>query len=310
MTVAMTRAPAGLATPSWPSTTCRSRVQQGESIGLMGLNGSGKSTLLKLVTASCSPTQARCCTRGRIAGLIATGAGFHPQLTGRENIYLNAADPRHERGRDQPQVRRDRRRSPTSASFLDRPVGLLLLRHVRPPGLRGRDPRRRRHLPRRRGAGRGRQALQGSAWRRCKEIRDSGATIFYVSHAAGSVRKICDRVLVLEKGGLGFDGDVDAGIKYLEYDDDSEEHATTSSAPRCSASLAGRARGAAVSVVEPAEPLGEAVSRPASGRARAVAAVERCSAEPRCRDLVTGSSPPFSCHACEPVRGGRPSVAP
>ena len=55
-----------------------------------------------------------------------------------------------------------------------------------------------------------------------KEIRDSGVTIFYVSHAAGSVRRICDRVLVLEKGVLGFDGDVDAGIKYVKYDDESE----------------------------------------------------------------------------------------
>ena len=55
-----------------------------------------------------------------------------------------------------------------------------------------------------------------------QEIRDSGVTIFYVSHAAGSVRKMCDRVLVLEKGVLGFDGDVEDGIKYLHYDDDSE----------------------------------------------------------------------------------------
>jgi ABC-2 type transport system ATP-binding protein len=54
------------------------------------------------------------------------------------------------------------------------------------------------------------------------EIKDSGVTIFYVSHAAGSVRKICDRVLVLEKGVLGFDGDVEAGIKYVKYDDESE----------------------------------------------------------------------------------------
>ena len=56
-----------------------------------------------------------------------------------------------------------------------------------------------------------------------QEIRDSGVTLFYVSHAAGSVRKMCDRVLVLEKGALGFDGDVDEGIKYLHYDDDEDD---------------------------------------------------------------------------------------
>ena len=63
----------------------------------------------------------------------------------------------------------------------------------------------------------GRPASSGSP-----NSRKSGVTIFYVSHAAASVRKICDRVLVLEKGVLGFDGDVEAGIKYVHYDDDSD----------------------------------------------------------------------------------------
>ena len=66
-------------------------VNQGESIGLMGLNGSGKSTLLKMVNGMMRPDSGKVLTRGRIAGLIATGAGFHPQLTGRDNVYLNAA---------------------------------------------------------------------------------------------------------------------------------------------------------------------------------------------------------------------------
>jgi ABC-2 type transport system ATP-binding protein len=62
-------------------------VDQGESIGLMGLNGSGKSTLLKVINGVMVPDTGRVLTRGRIAGLIATGAGFHPQLTGRDNVY-------------------------------------------------------------------------------------------------------------------------------------------------------------------------------------------------------------------------------
>ena len=57
-----------------------------------------------------------------------------------------------------------------------------------------------------------------------EEVRDSGRTLFYVSHAAGSVRKMCTRVLVLEKGRLIFDGDVDEGIKILHYDDDKAEN--------------------------------------------------------------------------------------
>jgi ABC-2 type transport system ATP-binding protein len=56
-----------------------------------------------------------------------------------------------------------------------------------------------------------------------EEIRQSGTTLFYVSHATGSVRKMCDRVLVLEKGRLMFDGDVDEGIRFLHYDEDNED---------------------------------------------------------------------------------------
>src|ERR671920_695901 len=66
-------------------------VEQGESVGLMGLNGSGKSTLLKLVSGVMRPDEGQVLTRGRISGLIATGAGFHNELTGRDNIYMNAA---------------------------------------------------------------------------------------------------------------------------------------------------------------------------------------------------------------------------
>ena len=83
-----------------------------------------------------------------------------------------------------------------------------------------------------------------------QEVRDSGRTLFYVSHAAGSVRKMCDRVIVLEKGRLGFDGDVDEGIRYLKYDDDNAENepddaarksstTTTSSAPTSDAGASG-----------------------------------------------------------------------
>ncbi len=56
-----------------------------------------------------------------------------------------------------------------------------------------------------------------------KEIKESGRTLFYVSHAAGSVRKMCDRVIVLEKGRSAFDGPVDDGIKYLHYDDTEDD---------------------------------------------------------------------------------------
>ena len=197
------------------------RVEQGEAIGLMGLNGSGKSTLLKVVQGVMSPDEGSVKTRGRIAGLIATGAGFHPQLTGRENIYLNAAIL----GMSEAETNRKFEAITDFADiddFLDSPVGyyssgmyarlgFAIAIHVDADIFLADEA-----------LSVGDKPFKVKCMKKLQEIKDSGVTIFYVSHAAGSVRKICDRVLVLEKGVLGFDGDVEAGIKYVKYDDESE----------------------------------------------------------------------------------------
>ena len=197
------------------------RVQQGEAIGLMGLNGSGKSTLLEIVQGVMEPDAGTVRTRGRIAGLIATGAGFHPQLTGRENIYLNAAIL----GMSEAETNRKFDEITAFADiddFLDSPVGyyssgmyarlgFAIAIHVDADIFLADEA-----------LAVGDKPFKVKCMKKLKEIHDSGVTIFYVSHAAGSVRKICDRVLVLEKGVLGFDGDVEAGIKYVKYDDDTE----------------------------------------------------------------------------------------
>src|SRR5882762_2845146 len=75
----------------WALDDVSFEVQQGESLGLIGHNGSGKTTLLKIIAGILRPTSGTIRYRGRVAPLLELGAGFHPELTGRENVYLNAS---------------------------------------------------------------------------------------------------------------------------------------------------------------------------------------------------------------------------
>lgn len=196
-------------------------VEQGESIGLMGLNGSGKSTLLKLINGVMRPDAGQIRTRGRIAGLIATGAGFHPQLSGRDNLYLNGAIL----GMSEAEINRKFDEIVEFADigkFLETPVshyssgmyarlGFSIAIHVDADIFLADEV-----------LAVGDRPFKKKCMAKMQEIRRQGTTIFYVSHASSSVRAMCDRVLVLESGHLNFDGPVDEGIHYLQYDDDDE----------------------------------------------------------------------------------------
>jgi ABC-2 type transport system ATP-binding protein len=184
----------------------------------MGLNGSGKSTLLKLINGVMRPDAGTIRTRGRIAGLIATGAGFHPQLTGRENLFLNGAIL----GMSEAEIKSKFDEIVEFADigkFLDTPVshyssgmyarlGFSIAVHVDADVFLADEV-----------LAVGDRPFKKKCMAKMQEIRQQGTTIFYVSHATASVRAMCDRVLVLESGRLNFDGDVDEGIRYLQYDD-------------------------------------------------------------------------------------------
>jgi ABC-2 type transport system ATP-binding protein len=198
------------------------KVEQGESIGLMGLNGSGKSTLLKLISGVMKPDDGEVLTRGRIAGLIATGAGFHNQLTGRENLYLNAAIlgmSEKETARKFDDIvefadlgnRLDTQVGHYSSGQTAR-LGFAIAVHVDSDIFLADEA-----------LAVGDKPFKRKCLAKMREIRDSGRTIFYVSHAAGQVRRMCNRVVVLENGRLVFDGGVEEGIHFLHYDSDDEE---------------------------------------------------------------------------------------
>jgi ABC-2 type transport system ATP-binding protein len=199
-------------------------IEQGEAVGLMGLNGSGKSTLLKMVNGVMRPDTGEVLTRGRIAGLIATGAGFHPQLTGRDNLMLNAAIL----GMNDKEITRkfdaivdfaglanklDTQVGHYSSGQQSR-LGFAIAVHVDADIFLADEV-----------LAVGDRPFRLKCMAKMDEIRQSGCTIVYVSHATSSVRSMCNRVIVLEEGRMVFDGPTDDGIRFLGYEDDYDEHA-------------------------------------------------------------------------------------
>ncbi len=194
-------------------------VEQGESIGLMGHNGSGKSTLLKMINGVMRPDSGTLLTRGRIAGLIATGAGFHPQLSGHENLVLNAAIlgmSAKETARKYDSIvdftelgdKLDGQVGHYSSGENAR-LGFAIAIHAESDIFLADEV-----------LAVGDRRFKKKCLAKMEEVRDGGRTLFYVSHSSASVRRMCSRALVLDEGRLVFDGPVDEGIRFLDDDDE------------------------------------------------------------------------------------------
>ena len=176
-------------------------VEPGESVGIIGANGSGKSTLLKIITGVTVPTSGRVEVWGRVASLLELGAGFHPLLTGRENIYLNAGLLG---------IRREQVDAVFEqivafsgiGEFIDNPlntyssgmyvrIGFAVAVHVNPDIFLVDEV-----------LSVGDEAFQRKCRRRIGELKEQGKTILFVSHDLSIVSTLCDRVILLSKGSL------------------------------------------------------------------------------------------------------------
>ena len=191
-------------------------IKNGEAVALIGVNGSGKSTLLKLMTKIIYPTKGSIVTNGKLTSLLELGAGFHPDFSGRENIYFNASifgltkkqiDARLEEIIEFSELR----------DFIDNPVrtyssgmfmrlafavainvdaDILLVDEILSVG----D-----------------QHFQEKCLNKMKELKAQGKTMVFVTHSLGSARELCDRAVWLNKGHIQLDGDVNEVIdEYLK----------------------------------------------------------------------------------------------
>ena len=180
-------------------------VASGEVLGIIGPNGAGKSTLLKLLSSITAPSEGEIRIRGRIAALIEVGSGFHPELTGRENVFLSGT------------ILGMRRREIASqldsiadfagiGRYLDVPVkwyssgmyvrlGFAVAAHLETDVLLVDEV-----------LAVGDAEFQARCLRRIQELRDRGATIVFISHDLGTVERMCHRALLLRGGEVAVEG--------------------------------------------------------------------------------------------------------
>jgi lipopolysaccharide transport system ATP-binding protein len=183
-------------------------IAEGEVVGIIGRNGAGKSTLLKILSRITQPTSGRAEIYGRVGSLLEVGTGFHPELTGRENIYLNGAIL----GMKKAEIERKFDEIVAFAEverFIDTPVkryssgmyvrlAFAVAAHLEPEILIVDEVLAVGDL-----------AFQKKCLGKMGDVAKEGRTVLFVSHSMGAIKSLCARVLLLDGGRVACDGDVD-----------------------------------------------------------------------------------------------------
>jgi ABC-type polysaccharide/polyol phosphate transport system ATPase subunit len=192
-------------TDVWALRDVSFTVEPGSAIGLVGRNGSGKSTLLRLLSGIIKPTSGRVAVGGRVGALLELGAGFHPDMTGRENLFLQGSI----HGLSRATIREKFDEVVAFAGLedaIDLPVrtyssgmymrlGFAIASHMEANVLLLDEV-----------FAVGDEAFQRKCFGKIFEFKQRGGTIVFVSHDAGSVERLCDRAVLLRDGQVAFDG--------------------------------------------------------------------------------------------------------
>jgi lipopolysaccharide transport system ATP-binding protein len=200
----------------WALRDVSFEVRDGEVVGVIGRNGAGKTTLLRVLSRITEPSEGRAQIRGRVGSLLEVGTGFHPELTGRENILLSGAIM----GMRRAEIRRKFDEIVAFAEvdrFVDTPVkryssgmyvrlAFAVAAHLEPEILLVDEV-----------LAVGDAAFRKKCLAKMGDVAREGRTVLFVSHSMGAVSNLCGRGLVLERGGVAFNGRVHQAIDFYNH---------------------------------------------------------------------------------------------
>jgi lipopolysaccharide transport system ATP-binding protein len=189
----------------WALRDVSFKVNTGEVLGVIGRNGAGKSTLLKILTRITSPTEGRALIRGRVGSLLEVGTGFHPELTGRENIFLNGSILGMKRREIQRKLEEIVEFSGVE-KFIDTPVkryssgmyvrlAFSVAAHLEPEIMLVDEV-----------LAVGDAEFQQRCLGRMEDMSGAGRTVLFVSHNMHAINQLCDRAILLERGSIAVEG--------------------------------------------------------------------------------------------------------